>query len=165
MSNGKYAYDPNKSLIEIGKCVGCTRCEIFVRLRFNYDGGLNMNFISLTAEANYDSSSIPPGPKVYDWTTENWSDIRFRFLSFDEVSFSTYDLPTPSTSSPTESPVDSPTQLPGPSTNSPTKFIAQPTGTPTQLDLVKVVDSTSSSSHKKSLSFLLIGTIIMIVMV
>jgi hypothetical protein len=133
----EFTYDASKSLIEIGQCVGCSRCEIFVRLRFNAVNTLSLNFASLTAEANYDNADIPAGPKTYDWSTATWSGIRYRYVNPDQFSFSTYELPA--------------------STDA-------PTSAPTPNSFAKVVSPTSGSSSTSAFASLLVGIVAIVVL-
>jgi hypothetical protein len=134
----EFSYDANKSLVEIGQCPGCSRCEIFVRLRFNSVDALSLNFASLTAEVNYDNSEIPAGPKTYDWTTATWSGIRYRYVSPDQFSFSTYELPA--------------------STDAPTRA-------PTEESVGQVISQTSGSSSLSVFASLVIGIIATVVLI
>lgn len=65
---GKYVYNRDQSFVTLGKCDGCSLCEIYTRLQFdpNQDGILDMNFKSLQFSVSYDPTLVVPGELEYD---------------------------------------------------------------------------------------------------
>jgi len=100
-SSNSYVYNAEKSFVILGKCDGCSECEIFTRLQFDpKDGVLDLNLKSLKYGVEYDSSSVIQGEFDYKWSTLTYCWMRGNTYNLLDLS-----TDSPGTTSPTSSPV------------------------------------------------------------
>lgn len=73
----KYEYNADKSFIILGKCDGCSECEIYTRLQFDpKDGVLDLNLKSIEFSASYDSQKVLAGEQDFKWGTNMYCWMR-----------------------------------------------------------------------------------------
>merc|ERR550525_658810 len=79
-NTGVLMYNAGKSFVEIGKCAGCSKCEVYTRVQF--DGPINdARFRRLMWTVPYDQSYTLLGLQTYRYGTDLYCWIRGATLS------------------------------------------------------------------------------------
>jgi hypothetical protein len=140
----KYAYDKDKSFIELGKwSTSSSTCKIFSKISFDVDltdggtnPGLSLDFSSFSATAQYDNTNVIQGEQIYGWSTRKYNWIQLEGVSELAEGFVTYEIkdqpyfvkPSAAPSEPKLPPTVSPS--PSPSVSPSSTSSVQPSGSP-----------------------------------